>query len=536
MMKDLHAKSFEVTFLGDFSKKLVTNTLFNMLGRSWSFLINLLLTPYILSRLNVGDFGVWVLLSIFISSFNLLDLGLGFSFVRFIAAYHTHEDYDRINKVLFSGLVFYGVLGVLAIGVGLLIEKPLLGLFRISNASEVYFLVLLTCAVSNIGAMFLSVFKGIQRMDKQNSIEIALSIANAVGTVFFLQTGFGIHGLALNALINASLTVCLTFVVLRSVVPKISLGWNFDTELLREMFDYGFKISVSRIGSLVCFQADKLIVSRVLGLAAVSFYEVAARLTAFMRAIPLVMLSALIPATSELGARQDRERIQRTYLLVSKYIAILTVAVAALLVLNAGSIVRLWIGKGFDQSAFLIQILAIGYSANILGGAASQIGAGVGRPEYDMRSTLLLAIANPLLSFLLVRKFGAPGAAAGTSLALIMAVLYLLFGFQRNYMEMPVGRVLAGIYLRPIVSGILAIAAVAGFHSLVPGLASFSEIRYLIPIKLAADFAIFTPVYIVLLLALRQISVIDWNNFQWLVAFGIEFLRHPMRERVKVYR
>src|SRR5262249_47125678 len=107
------AQSPPVTFLGEFSKKLVTNTFFNVLGRSWSFLVTLLLTPYILHHLDVRDFGVWVLLSVFTSSFNLLDLGLGSSFVKYISAYHTHEDYDRINEVLFSGLVFYGIFGVL---------------------------------------------------------------------------------------------------------------------------------------------------------------------------------------------------------------------------------------------------------------------------------------------------------------------------------------------------------------------------------------------------------------------------------------
>jgi len=107
------APSPPVTFLGEFSKKLVTNTFFNVLGRSWSFLITLLLTPYILKHLDKGEFGVWVLLSVFTSSFNLLDLGLGSSFVKYISAYYTYEEYDRMNEVLFSGLVFYGIFGVL---------------------------------------------------------------------------------------------------------------------------------------------------------------------------------------------------------------------------------------------------------------------------------------------------------------------------------------------------------------------------------------------------------------------------------------
>ena len=535
-MRDLNTESIQVTFLGDFSKKFVTNTFFNVLGRAWSFIVNLLLMPYILSRLNVGDFGAWVLLTIFISSFNLLDLGLGFSFVKYISAYHTYQDYDRINKVIFSGLAFYSLLGVLGVGIGVLFEHPLLRLFRISSAGNVYLIVLVTCAITNIAAMFLSVLKGIQRMDKQNSIEVTMSLTSALGTVVFLEAGYGILGLALNALINACLAVCLTFVILKRIVPNVSLGWNFDGKLLREMFGYGVKISVSRIGNLISFQADKLIVSRVLGVAAVSFYEVSARLTSFMRAVPLVLLSALIPATSELGARRDREKILRTYLLVSKYIAILTVAAVAFLILNAGALIRLWLGNGFDQSAFLIQILAIGYGVNVLGGAASQIGAGVGRPEFDMQSTILLSIINPVLSFLLVRKFGAPGAAAGTSLALITAAIYLLFAFHRYYMETPLWTVLRGIYIRPILAGILASFSLIGFHYLVPGIASLSAVRYLIPIKLAADFAIFVPAYIVFLVALRQVSIIDWNNFQWFVAFGFEFLRYPLRERVKVYR
>jgi O-antigen/teichoic acid export membrane protein len=387
-----------------------------------------------------------------------------------------------------------------------------------------------------MGAMLLSVFKGIQRMDKSNSIEIRMSLISVLGTVFFLETGYGMFGLALNAVVCALIAVALTGVTLKREVPKIRFAWNFDGKLLRDMFGYGFKISVSRLGGLICFQADKLIVSRALGLAAVSFYEVSARLTSFMRAVPLVMLSALIPATAELGARNDRERILRTYLLVSKYVAMVTVGMVTFLILEADSLLKLWLGKGFEQSVFLIQILAIGYGANVLGGTASQIGAGVGRPEFDMRSTILLSVVNPILSIVLVQAFGAPGAAAGTSLALIIATFYLFVTFHRNYMEIPLWSVMRDIYVRPIAAGILAIFAVFGFHQFLPSVPGLADVRYLIPFKLALDFAIFLPVYTMSLVVFRQISVIDWNNFRWFVAFGLEFLRHPVRERVKIYR
>jgi O-antigen/teichoic acid export membrane protein len=525
-----------ITFLGDFSKKLVTNTFFNAVGRSWSFLVTLMLTPYILSRLNVGEFGIWVLLSVFTTSFNLLDLGLGWSFVKYISAYHTYEDFNRINQVIFSGLAFYSIFGLLLTLLGLALERPLFHVFHITGASDAYFIVLISCAVTNIGAMFVSVFKGIQRMDKSNAIEIQMSIINVIGTVLFLELGFGMLGLAMNSLICSLIAVLLTWMTLRRMLPKIRLGWHFNGKLLREMFAYGAKMQVSNFGSLVCFQIDKLIISRVLGVASVSFYEVGSRLTSFMRAVPLVMMSALIPATSELGARNDRERILRTYYLASRYVAMVAVAMVAYVVLEARSLVNLWIGRGFEQSVMLIQILAIGYGANVLCGSASQTGAGVGRPEFNMRSILVLVIVNPILSLWFVRDFGSAGAAAGTSLALILAAVYLLVTFHREYLKDSVWKVFRDIQMRPILAGILANLSVVGFHQVLPHIVNFDDVRYLIPIKLAVDFAIFAPVYVVLLVTLRQITAIDWRNFLGLVTLGFELLRHPFRERIKIYQ
>jgi O-antigen/teichoic acid export membrane protein len=522
-----------VTFLGEFSKKLVTNTFFNFLGRCWSFILTLLLTPYILSRLDVRDFGTWVLMTIFISAFNpgqvpLFDLGA--VFMKYISEYYTYEDYEGIHRVLVCGLFFYGLFGIALTSGGILLERPLFHLFHISDdASSAYFLVLVASAISNISAMLLSVFKGIQRMDKSNSLEIRLSILNAAGTIVFLRIGWGIFGLAANALLNAGLAVIVTWWAVRRMIPKIGMSVNLDKTLLRDMLAYGMKVQVSSFGGLVSFQVPKLIISRFLGTAAVSFYEVSSRLTLFMRALPLVMISALIPATSELRARKDRDRILQTYLMASKYVAMLTVAMAAFLITEARSVLTLWLGKGFESSVVLVQILAIGFGANILGGPASQTGAGVGRPEYDMRGTVLLAVLTPILGIALVHSFGAAGAAAGTTIAFCAATGYLLVAFHRNYVKNSVRTVLETIYLRPIAGSVFGALAVKGFHTLLPQLSASDSVRYMIPMKLGVDFGVFAAIYLVVLVVFRQVTAIDWNNFLSLIAFGLQLLRHPSR-------
>jgi len=529
-----------VTFLGEFSKKLATNTFFNVLGRFWSFFVSILLTPYILSSLGERNYGIWAAFLVFIGSSNLLDLGLGSSFIKFVSEYHAHKDYERINKSIFAGFVFFGLFGFVLIGAGLIIRQPVLNFFRINDASDAYILALFACAIQSVGAMVLSVFRGIQRMDKANSIEMKMLVVSGIGTVLFLLGGYGLMGLALNALICSAISLIYSWAALRRAVPHISLGVRFDKQVLSEMFSYGAKIQISQFGALVGFQSPKFIILRFLGPVAVSLFDLSSRIASYMRAIPLLMISALIPATSELGARNDRPRILKAYLLASKYVAMITVGLVAFTVLETESVVHLWLGGGNEQLhqqlVVLVQILAIGYGVNILGGAASQTGAGIGRPEFDMRSAIVLAVLSPALAASFVFRFNVMGVAVGTSLALIIAALYLLATFHRNYVETPLWTTLREIYLRPLVACIVASLAVVGFHRVFPMLLGDDLTRFSMLLKILLDAAVLVPVYVVLLVGLRQVTAMDWKNLVGLMAFGSEFLRHPVRERVKIYR
>ena len=121
-------------------------------------------------------------------------------------------------------------------------------------------------------------------------------------------------------------------------------------------------------------------------------------------------------------------------------------------------------------------------------------------------------------------------------MSLLTAAGYLLWIFHRDYVTDSAWTVLRDIHFRPILSGILAASVVLGVHSFSPALTGLSDVRYFVPIKIFIDLTIFFPIYVVLLIALGQVTTIDRNNFMGLLNFGIGFIRHPFRERVKIYR
>jgi len=118
----------------------------------------------------------------------------------------------------------------------------------------------------------------------------------------------------------------------------------------------------------------------------------------------------------------------------------------------------------------------------------------------------------------------------------MIAAIYLLATFHRNYVETPLWTTLREIYLRPLMACIVASLAVVGFHRVFPMLLGDDLTRFSMLLKILLDAAVLVPVYVVLLVGLRQVTAMDWKNLVGLMAFGSEFLRHPVRERVKIYR
>ena len=185
------------------SYKLIRNTFFNFVGRSWAMLVTLFLTPYIVSKLGMQRFGVWSLIFVITSYFSLLDLGLGASFVKYIAEHYARKDYEAINQVFNSGLALYLILFLIIVAAGFILRDPILCLFKIPPElfADAQFVLLVAVAIyslSNVFGTFQAVITGLQRMDVTNLISLGVSVPRILGTVLLLEMGYGLRGLIVN--------------------------------------------------------------------------------------------------------------------------------------------------------------------------------------------------------------------------------------------------------------------------------------------------------------------------------------------------
>jgi PST family polysaccharide transporter len=201
-------------------------------------------------------------------------------------------------------------------------------------------------------------------------------------------------------------------------------------DLLGPMFAYGRSIVAVNVLSVIVHHSDLLIVARLLGVTALGFYQMAAKvpemtITLLVRAVSYV----LFPALSRVHA-QGRNPAE-TYLTTLQGVGLVTIPAAVVLVLMAGPLVLLLFGARWIPSVPVVQALSVMACLRALGTHAGDLLKASGRPgalvvlasvkAVVLIPALILAAQGGMVS---VAVAMAAITAATTTLDLAVACLY----------------------------------------------------------------------------------------------------------------
>lgn len=421
------------------SDKIIKNTIFNAIGRFWGIIVTLFLTPYIISRIGLDRYGVWTLAGVATSYFSLLDFGVGTSFVKYISEANAKNEDPEVNRIVNTGLIFYSLFGIMIIIAGFPLVKFLVSIFKIPvemrpDAAYAFAIGMVIFALSNAFSVFASVQTALQRMDISNRIAIAVSVPTVIGTVFVLEHGYGLVGLMVNnaamLLLSSALNILFAFRLLPSL--RLSPAY-FSLTTLKKFLSFGIKMQVANLAGLLTFQGDKLIISYFLNVSFLGAFQLGRTVVDKARELPLLLISAVIPAAADLDAKGDHATMRELYLRGLRYLAVSGIPLVTFVFFTAPVIMFAWIGPGCGNAVVAIRILAPAYIINYLTGMATTVAQGAGKPHFQMRAALLhLFLAIPL-SIVCAIKFGFPGIISATAFSLSASSLYFAVVFHKNF-------------------------------------------------------------------------------------------------------
>ncbi|MCK5161473.1 MAG: oligosaccharide flippase family protein [Candidatus Aureabacteria bacterium] len=510
------------------SQKIIRNTIFNIIGRGWGILIALFLTPYIISHIGVERYGMWAIIGAVTGYFGLFDFGIGTSFVKYISEFYTKKDCEKINQVVNTGFLFYSIFAIFIITLAFFIINPLLVFFKIpshlyNEAFFVFLLGIILFSISNALSPFRAIQDGLQRMDITNKVTISISIPIIIGTIFFLEKGYGLPGLMVNNAIVLVISSAVNIIIAFKILPELKFNlFSFNKGVFKKLFGFGYKLQISRLANLISFQTDKLLITYFLGIGLVVFYQLGSLILQKVRQIPLVLISALIPAVSEIDVKKGKEPLIELYLRGSKYLIFISTPVLFFMVANASLIMLAWMGQGYEKAALVIQILAIGYFAATVTGVASSITAGIARTELSMKFGIFMTVLNLFLSIILIIKIGFIGAVLGTTISLTVASFFFMKMFH-NYIRRPLSSFIQ-LFYKPLIACTIPILIMFLLNYVFRSIA-VSSARLVNLIILGLNGIVFSAMYIGFILLSKYFDEYDL----WLLKNKIPLLKYLLR-------
>lgn len=430
--------------------KIIRNTAFAALGYFWGNLVSFFLTPYIISHIGLERYGVWSIAFVITGYMGLLDFGIGCAFTPYFAEAAARKDEARINQLLTTGVVFSLLFAVVIIALTIVLASSIVRLLNIPSElqSEAIFVLIGGSCVLSIkygSGVFWSILIGLQRMDISNAINIVVSFPLILGTVWALEGNHGLRGLIVNQLVMALISSVASLILAKKLVGSLRFHRRlFCWALSRQLWNYGMKVQVSNLSSLVNLETDKIFISYFLNMRMVAFYELGSKITMLARSVPNLLVSALPPAASELQAKSDRAGLERLYELSSKLLYSVTIPLGVFIFFNSELLMLSWMGPGYGLSSLVIRFLILASTLNLLTAVITSVARGIGQVQYEMRSSTLVVLMNIPLSLILIIKFGFTGVLFGTTLTLIIGTLYYFSMFHRNVIQ----RSLVGFSLR----------------------------------------------------------------------------------------
>lgn len=399
--------------------------------------VGALTVPFMIRELGVERFGILTMLWSIVGYASLFDFGLGRAATQQISSRLAKDDTAVIDSIARSAIVLTAAIGVVVACTMAVFAGPLARNFLnvspglVSEVRNALIIVAIGVPMATVSNGLRGVAEGYRAFAQVNIARIL------VGTGLFL---FPLCAVAVSA--GGLVTVAVALVVARlvgagcfwSIFDKLPKHLNqrvLSFHEMRTIFATGMWMSVSSLVSPVLVNADRFVISNVLGASHVAYYTTPFEFLVRILMLPAAIGSSLLPrltADHLVDTREGRRLFRRAVILTAGLMIVICAACAAV------SFPLLSIATNVDfarKSLPVAYVLLAGIAANGVANIPYTALHSRGAAKFTGLTHILeLACYMPLTLFL-VGSYGLVGAAIGWTCRSVADCVVLFLGYWR---------------------------------------------------------------------------------------------------------
>jgi O-antigen/teichoic acid export membrane protein len=405
--------------LASLSRKLLSASALQLGNLLLAAMAALLVMPMMVHHFGDRLYGLWSLAAAFIGYYTLLDLGLSMAVGQYLCVAIGKKDEVESEAVFNHAFWIQTALGLVAAVITAALAFCSRWLCRSPEDASLCWKVIAILGTTAALSFPVRVYRGLLeaelRVDLRSALDLFALILRTGLTVWVVLAN---GGLLLLAWVN--LFASLPALILQVWLGRREASWARIKRMplartrMTQLFSYSMYAFGSSIADILRFQVDALVISAIIGMAAVTHYRIATVFSNYYIQAIIALASLFQPVMSRLYGAGDRSGLNRVFFFATKASLSLSVFICGAVIFWGRPFIGRWMGVRYQDAYLPMVILAIAVFFDVVQGAS----VGYLYSIFKHRSYAYLnaaeGVINLVCSLALARPLGIVGVALGT--------------------------------------------------------------------------------------------------------------------------
>ena len=393
-------------------QKLFKETIWSFLSKGSTFVLFFAINIVLARGLGVDDFGTWsYFLSIITIVFTLSYFGINSSITKFLAEHNKTDNLRAVIRDGFKARILFSMGFVILFGLS---SKFIADVLQRPEFFSLFLYSLPLIFLSGMVEFLKDVFIGLHRAKFNfviNLTEYGTKLLLLLGLFVYRNNITGIIGVYTVALLLAAIIgVCIVY---RSFYRSESVSQN---QYFKQIIQYSYPLFFVSLGFLLMTEIDTVMLGSLTTDAEVGIYAIAKQITTKMPHIAIAFSMGTMPIFAKLTTGNKTD-LQAKFSKLLKINATIFGTFTLVILLSAQWFIPLIFGSEYSQAAPVLKVLSVYmvcYSFSIFLSKFLDYRGLAKKRAWNLSVTMIL---NIILNLILIPRYGAMGAAIGTTLS-----------------------------------------------------------------------------------------------------------------------
>jgi len=408
----------------------------------------------IVARIGVEEYGLFSI-GLAVTGFLAMisTLGMGEGVVRYVSYYIGKKQEYKARNIIKYVLILTTTFSIfVAVSLFILSDWISINLFHNKNLSIILAIFAISLPLDVVKKIILSVMRAFQKIEyevySRNLIE---NISKILLTLLLIYLGFGIIGVAIGYVAAFVISLFVSFYFLQTKV--FSLKGKTTMIQNRDILNYSLPLLFTGFMLFIMGWIDTLMIGYFRTTAEVGLYNAALPLAHLLYIFTYALFFLFLPTLSSLYAQKKKEIFKPLYKTLTKWIFWINMILLSFFILFPKQIISTFFGQKYLSTTILfgkeilpvplsLTILSIGFFFGYLMHGGSTFFLVIKKTKLLLFNSIIIALINLILNYILIPPYGIIGAAIATSTSfLVMGLLLIIeikillniWPFKRSY-------------------------------------------------------------------------------------------------------